>query len=104
MEVERPKSFTPRARKFERPEGGPDALTDAVEGELGNGCIIVRCDCCLATGGGRLPPEVTTSGELRRLGGIVLPVFLTGRRRCRDVHRREARGVAEVKVVGSQPR
>jgi hypothetical protein len=35
MEAERPKSFTPRARKFERPEGGPDALTDAVEGELG---------------------------------------------------------------------
>lgn len=91
MEAERPKSFTPRARKFERPEGGPDALTDAVEGELGNGCIIVR-DCCLAMdGGGRPPPpEATTSGELRRRGGIVLPVFLAGRRR-RDVHRREAK-------------
>lgn len=69
-------------------------MTDAVEGELGNGCIIVRCDCCLAMdgggGGGGPPPEATTSGELRRRGGIVLPVFLTGRRR-RDVHRREAK-------------
>jgi len=67
MEAERPKSFTPRARKLERPEGGPDAFTDAVEGELGNGCIIVRCDCCLAMDGGRPPPPVATpSGELRR--------------------------------------
>jgi hypothetical protein len=91
MEAERPKSFTPRARKFERPEGGPDGLTDAVEGELGNGCIIVRCDCCLAMdGGGRPPPEATTSGEFRRRGSIVLPVFLTGRRR-RNVHRQEAK-------------
>lgn len=56
-------------------------MTDAVEGELGNGCIIVRCDCCLAMDGGRPPPEATTSGELRRRGSIVLPVFLTGRRR-----------------------